>query len=85
MLRLTGFFVGAEMPSPLFEPVQTVTVRLSRDKYLVFKSDAGHEIYDIQARNFKANTAHWLRQLQSKNWFTAELENACLKMAGVVR
>lgn len=70
---------------PFVEPRYAVRVRLSRDGYLVFRADNGSEIYDVDTRDFKANTAHWLRQLQAKNWFTPELESACLKLSGVIK
>ena len=89
MLRLIGLFFGVElMPVAIArnlfsEPRYDVRVRLSRDGFLVFKTDAGSEIYDIAARDFRNNTAHWLHHLQAKNWFTVELETSCLELAGV--
>ena len=70
-------------PSLFSEPPYRVRVSLSGDGYLIFSKARGVEIYDIPVSEFKKNTAHWLRQLQAKNWFTAEVESECLELAGI--
>lgn len=62
-----------------------VKVRKTRDGYLVFTTKGGVEIYDVAIVSFRKHLGDWLRQLQGKSWFTAALEEKCLRLSEVIK